>query len=65
MIFGIYLAKQFQNLAKYCQNLFKHSTKSSVLLPYKNQISNINSVYEFILEEKNEDSSYIRKIFKW
>ena len=52
MIFGIYLAKQFQNLAKHCQNLFKHSTKSSVLLPYKNQISNINSVYEFILEVK-------------
>ncbi len=47
MIFGICL-----NLANNWQKLFKFSTNSSVLLPYKNQISNINFVYEFILEVK-------------
>lgn len=52
MIFELKLAKQFQNLANRWQKLFQFSTNSVVLLPYKNQISNINSLYEFIMEEK-------------
>ena len=52
MIFGIYLANQLENLAYCCQNLFQLYTKSSILLPYKNQISNLNSINEFILEVK-------------
>ena len=65
MIFEFNLAKQSLNLANNCQKLFKFSTNTIVLLPYKKQISIINSVYKFILEENNENSSNLRKIFKW
>ena len=52
MIFGFYLAKQFQIFAYSSQKLFKFYTKATDTLPYKITNSNINSKCKFLFGGK-------------
>ncbi len=63
MLFGFYLVLDIHNLAKTSQRLTLNLSKTVAPLPYKIKNCILNSKYKFNLEEINENSSNLCKIF--